>query len=57
MPVCSVLLTIDPKITNQDWYSRRGYKLYLRKEASWFDIDDTGKEWAVTGVFMRKDLV
>ncbi|KAH8163540.1 hypothetical protein CIB48_g4726 [Xylaria polymorpha] len=46
-----------PVITNQDWYSRRGYKLYLRKEASWFDIDDTGKEWAVTGVFMRKDLV
>ncbi|KAI0457455.1 hypothetical protein F5B21DRAFT_464487 [Xylaria acuta] len=46
-----------PTITNQDWYSRRGYRIYSRKKVSWVDIDDTGKEWPVSGVFMRKDLV
>ncbi|KAI8948545.1 hypothetical protein F4801DRAFT_604347 [Xylaria longipes] len=45
-----------PTVTNQDWYSRRGYKVYSRKEIAWYDIDDTGKKWPVSGVFMRKDL-
>ncbi|KAI1186345.1 hypothetical protein F5B17DRAFT_366588 [Nemania serpens] len=46
-----------PTITNQDWYSRRGYVVYGRKEAGWVDVDDTGKEWVVSCVFLRKDLV
>ncbi|KAI0409836.1 hypothetical protein F4802DRAFT_592720 [Xylaria palmicola] len=46
-----------PTITNQDWYSRRGYKVYCRKEIAWVDIDETGHEWPVRGVYLRKDLV
>ncbi|KAJ8131279.1 hypothetical protein O1611_g2345 [Lasiodiplodia mahajangana] len=34
-----------PTITNQDWYSRRGYRVYASKEVAWVDIDETGKEW------------
>ncbi|KAI1490078.1 hypothetical protein F5X96DRAFT_637887 [Biscogniauxia mediterranea] len=46
-----------PKVTNQDWYERRGYSVYFRKKAAWFDTDSTGKTWGTTGVFMRKNLV
>ncbi|KAI0468471.1 hypothetical protein F4859DRAFT_205194 [Xylaria cf. heliscus] len=46
-----------PKITNQEWYTRRGYKFYYLKEVGWYDVDDTGKEWPVSAVYMRKDLV
>ncbi|KAH8668734.1 hypothetical protein BX600DRAFT_460608 [Xylariales sp. PMI_506] len=42
--------------TNEDWYTRRGYKAYLRKDNAWFDIDPTGKKWGVTAVFLRKEL-
>ncbi|KAI1752697.1 hypothetical protein F4782DRAFT_111955 [Xylaria castorea] len=46
-----------PIVTVQDWYSRRGYKVYHRKEVAWYDVDDTGKEWPVSGVYMRKNLI
>ncbi|KAI1119239.1 hypothetical protein F5Y14DRAFT_397130 [Nemania sp. NC0429] len=46
-----------PKITNQDWYSRRGYVVYGRKAAAWFETDPTGKTWAVGDVLMRKELL
>ncbi|KAI1202944.1 hypothetical protein F5X97DRAFT_286198 [Nemania serpens] len=46
-----------PTITNQDWYSRRGYAVYGRQEAAWVDVDETGKKWAVDCVFLRKDLL
>ncbi|KAI0868282.1 hypothetical protein GGS24DRAFT_219597 [Hypoxylon argillaceum] len=46
-----------PKVTNQDWYSRRGYRVYGSKEVAWFDIDETGKEWGIGSVFLRKDLI
>ncbi|KAK8021608.1 hypothetical protein PG990_006746 [Apiospora arundinis] len=46
-----------PKITNQDWYMRRGYELYLRRPNAWVDIDSTGKEWWATAVCLRKKLV
>ncbi|KAI0023880.1 hypothetical protein F4780DRAFT_769120 [Xylariomycetidae sp. FL0641] len=45
------------KVTNQDWYQRRGYTLYDRKNAAWYDTDSTGKAWPCSGVFMRKNLV
>ncbi|KAI1326938.1 hypothetical protein F5Y16DRAFT_216484 [Xylariaceae sp. FL0255] len=44
-----------PKITNHDWYERRGFKVYSR-DLSWNEIDDTGKEWVIRGIRMRKDL-
>ncbi|GAP88177.1 hypothetical protein SAMD00023353_1500450 [Rosellinia necatrix] len=46
-----------PTVTNQDWYSRRGYQVYGRKGVAWVDIDDTGREWQVGAVFLRKNLV
>ncbi|KAI1175532.1 hypothetical protein F4777DRAFT_549624 [Nemania sp. FL0916] len=46
-----------PIVTNQDWYARRGYKIYAAKDVAWIDVDDTGKEWKVRAWFMRKDLV
>ncbi|KAI3319706.1 hypothetical protein HD806DRAFT_508790 [Xylariaceae sp. AK1471] len=46
-----------PKVTNQDWYSRRGYRVYDRKAVAWVDVDETGKTWPVSAVFLRKDLV
>ncbi|KAI8624804.1 hypothetical protein F5Y19DRAFT_303374 [Xylariaceae sp. FL1651] len=46
-----------PEVTNQDWYSRRGYKIYHRKEVGWVDVDATGKVWPVRSVCLRKDLV
>lgn len=58
LPACLTdILNQILKITNQDWYSRRGYVVYGRKEAGWVDVDDTGKEWVVSCVFLRKDLV
>lgn len=44
-----------PTVTNQDWYSRRGYRIYIRK-VGWTEIDETGKEWHVKAVFLRKEL-
>ncbi|KAI1433906.1 hypothetical protein GGR50DRAFT_456795 [Xylaria sp. CBS 124048] len=46
-----------PVISHQDWYSRYGYELYHRKENSWVEVDDTGKEWHVGSVFLRKELL
>ncbi|KAK7989886.1 hypothetical protein PG989_010201 [Apiospora arundinis] len=45
------------KITNQDWYMRRGYEVYHRRPNAWFDTDATGKEWWCTAVCLRKNLV
>ncbi|KAI5927237.1 hypothetical protein F4810DRAFT_351699 [Camillea tinctor] len=46
-----------PKVTNQDWYERRGYSIYFTKKDAWFDTDSTGKAWGTIGVFLRKNLV
>ncbi|KAE8442908.1 hypothetical protein EG329_002580 [Mollisiaceae sp. DMI_Dod_QoI] len=40
-----------PKVTNQDWYERRGYEVYRRVERMW---ESEGAWWAA--VFMRKDI-
>ncbi|KAI0393722.1 hypothetical protein F5Y17DRAFT_431037 [Xylariaceae sp. FL0594] len=45
-----------PKISNQEWYTRRGYKVYGRNDAAWTDVDDTGREWPTRAVYMRKEL-
>ncbi|KAI1267459.1 hypothetical protein F5Y18DRAFT_303512 [Xylariaceae sp. FL1019] len=46
-----------PKITNQDWYARRGYVVYAEKTPGWFDIDEHGKKWPVKSICMRKTLI
>lgn len=43
-----------PKITNQDWYERRGYVVYKRVKDLWWNPDKTGKMWPHSAVFMRK---
>lgn len=50
-----ILIITIKQVTNQDWYSRRGYGVYLRK-VGWTDFDETGKEWHVKAVFLRKEL-
>ncbi|PIG87651.1 glucosamine--fructose-6-phosphate aminotransferase [Aspergillus arachidicola] len=46
-----------PKITNQDWYSRRGYRS-LKIVQNYYDSKDrNGKAWDTKTIFMRKDLV
>jgi hypothetical protein len=45
-----------PKIENQDWYERRGYVVYARKEAMWSEKDKSGRLWPSTAVFMRKAI-
>ncbi|KAB8220226.1 hypothetical protein BDV33DRAFT_172716 [Aspergillus novoparasiticus] len=46
-----------PKITNQDWYSRRGYRS-LKIVQNYYDSKDrNGKVWDTKTIFMRKDLL
>ncbi|RAQ54280.1 hypothetical protein AFGD_005580 [Aspergillus flavus] len=46
-----------PKFTNQDWYSRRGYRS-LKIVQNYYDSKDrNGKVWDTKTIFMRKDLV
>ncbi|KAK9413359.1 hypothetical protein SUNI508_02558 [Seiridium unicorne] len=44
------------KPTVQDWYTGRGYKMYLRQPDAWFETDPTGKSWGVVCVLMEKEL-
>jgi GNAT superfamily N-acetyltransferase len=43
-----------PKITNQDWYERRGYMPYKYVNDLWWESDKTGKRWPHSAVFMKK---
>ncbi|KAJ5218188.1 uncharacterized protein N7498_000287 [Penicillium cinerascens] len=46
----------SPKIINQDWYSRRGYRS-IKIVENFFDVrDKTGKRWDTKAIFMRKDI-
>lgn len=45
-----------PKLSNQDWYARRGYEVFKRVEEKWSEKDEMGKEWWFAGVFMRKEI-
>ncbi|KAM0811421.1 hypothetical protein AB5N19_11777 [Seiridium cardinale] len=44
------------KPTVQDWYTGRGYKMYLRQPDAWFETDPTGKSWGVVCALMEKEL-
>ncbi|KAL2114008.1 hypothetical protein VUR80DRAFT_1304 [Thermomyces stellatus] len=43
-----------PKIANEDWYGRRGYRIVARVPGFYKEVDQ-GK-WKITTVFMRMDL-
>ncbi|KAJ5634979.1 uncharacterized protein N7484_008292 [Penicillium longicatenatum] len=45
-----------PKITNQDWYGRRGY-MPIKIVPNYYDVwDANGDRWDIEIVFMRKDI-
>ncbi|KAJ5294150.1 hypothetical protein N7508_008971 [Penicillium antarcticum] len=45
-----------PKSTNEDWYSRRGYRL-IKTVQNYYRVEDkNGKVWDTKTVFMRKDI-
>ncbi|KAK9248092.1 hypothetical protein V1506DRAFT_557784 [Lipomyces tetrasporus] len=44
------------KVSNQDWYERRGYKVYKRKESYYLEKDLAGKVWHIPAVFMKKSV-
>ncbi|KAI1420664.1 hypothetical protein F5Y12DRAFT_105189 [Xylaria sp. FL1777] len=44
-------------VTNEDWYTRHGYRVYYQKKSAWVDVDENGKEWPTTSSMLRKDLV
>ncbi|KAI3328184.1 hypothetical protein F4824DRAFT_429428 [Ustulina deusta] len=46
-----------PTVTNQDWYTRHGYRVYSQRKVAWFDVDETGKEWPVGSSLLRKELI
>ncbi|KAJ5183704.1 hypothetical protein N7492_001320 [Penicillium capsulatum] len=46
-----------PKITNEEWYARRDYRLVKTVQNYYGVVDKTGKVWDVKTVFMRRDLV
>ncbi|KAH8429774.1 GNAT family N-acetyltransferase [Aspergillus melleus] len=46
-----------PKLPNQDWYSRRGYRS-LKIVQNYYDgKDKNGKRWDTKTIFMRRDLL
>ncbi|KAJ5201749.1 uncharacterized protein N7498_006412 [Penicillium cinerascens] len=45
-----------PKITNQDWYGRRGY-IPIKTVPNYYDVyDENGNRWDIEIVFMRKQI-
>ena len=50
-------LTWHRQVTNEDWYTRHGYRVYAHRKVAWVDVDETGKEWPVGSSMLRKDLV
>ncbi|KAI0521505.1 hypothetical protein F5B22DRAFT_540679 [Xylaria bambusicola] len=44
-------------VTNEDWYTRHGYKVYAQRKVAWIDVDETGKEWPTGSSMLRKELV
>ncbi|KAK9372528.1 uncharacterized protein V1513DRAFT_451977 [Lipomyces chichibuensis] len=45
-----------PKVSNQDWYERRGYKVYKRMENNYAVADPAGKVWHISAVCMKKSV-
>lgn len=62
---CMYLLGSEEKSTsadmeqfsNQEWYERRGFKVYRDVGKLFSKVDSTGKTWSWDAVFMRKDLL
>ncbi|KAH6683880.1 hypothetical protein B0J14DRAFT_571629 [Halenospora varia] len=48
---------VIPPFSNQGWYERRGYQIYKYVEPLFSKVDETGKVWYWTGVFMKKEIV
>ena len=47
----------DPvQFSNQEWYSRRGYKVYKNVENLFSKVDSTGKTWYWNAVFLKKEI-
>jgi hypothetical protein len=42
--------------TNEEWYSRRGYRLIKTMQNYYRVTDKNGKVWDTKTVFMRKDI-
>jgi len=45
-----------PSLSNQDWYGRRGYKVWRFVEGHIQHRDPNGKVWPLDGVFMKKTV-
>ncbi|KAL3424901.1 hypothetical protein PVAG01_04182 [Phlyctema vagabunda] len=45
------------KLSNADWYARRGYTIYDYKDDHYWDTDPTGKRWGARAVFMKKHII
>lgn len=49
-------LTYHLQFTNEEWYSRRGYRL-IKTVQNYYEVADKyGKIWDIKTVFMRKDI-
>ncbi|KAG9237142.1 hypothetical protein BJ875DRAFT_454432 [Amylocarpus encephaloides] len=46
-----------PMHSISEWYARRGYVQYKLVEEAWWEPDKTGKQWAASAVYMKKDVV
>jgi hypothetical protein len=44
------------QLSNQQWYTRRGYKFLGVIKDFYDDVDRTGKVWKIAAVVMVKDL-
>ena len=47
----------DMQIQVQEWYERRGYKVYKHERDYFEQEDQAGNIWPLTAVFLRKNLV
>ncbi|RDL42511.1 Uncharacterized protein BP5553_02490 [Venustampulla echinocandica] len=45
-----------PALSNEDWYTRRGYEVYRFEEGHIKHIDPNGKVWPLDSVFMKKTV-
>ncbi len=53
---CRRILIGWMKLSNEDWYARRGYIVYKTVDQMWNEKDKTGKVWWTPAVFMRKEI-
>ncbi|KAH6976724.1 hypothetical protein EDB80DRAFT_303023 [Ilyonectria destructans] len=45
-----------PKMSNEEWYARRGYRVVKTVQNFYTNVDKSGKSWDTRAVFMQKDL-